>query len=230
MAVALIALGFSIGVFGPRLMARAFRHGLVIAIQQSLAGAETIDVSMAPVRPSDLIQGIFRDVRIDGAGFITKEGLRYDELHFSGRLIRIDPSQLFWQHQLVWREMKQTRLQVRLGETSLTEWLDQQLPELKPHVKLSPGILRIEGMLDLHWTAVDFGADGVLQRKTADSLIYIPQKLQVAGFTLPEKLFKRKLLASLGGWEIPLEMPFPMDLDSFRVEKGFLVAQWRETK
>lgn len=215
---------------GPRLLARAFRHELITAIRGSLAGAEQLHVSLAPVRPSDLVQGTFRDLRITGQGFTTEEGLRYDRIDFTSKLIQVDPAGLLWRRDLSWRKFGPTHLRVQMGEAALTDWLRLKMKSNKPKVVLDDGMLRIEGRVHLLWADFNFSADGVLRRKTATSLIYYPQALKLGGLTLTEQWFKDKLEKTLGGWEIPLEMPFPLELTDFQIKDHALFAEWREPK
>ena len=92
----LVITGFFIGLAGPRLLARAFRHGLEWTLRQQLASAEEVRVNLGPLSPGDLIRGMIKDLTVEGVNFTTHDGVHYQRLFLQSRKLQFDPVQLFF--------------------------------------------------------------------------------------------------------------------------------------
>jgi len=224
----LVITGFFIGLAGPRLLARAFRHGLEWTLRQQLASAEEVRVNLGPLSPGDLIRGMIKDLTVEGVDFTTHDGVHYQRLFLQSRKLQFDPVQLFFAKELIWRKVGPTRLIVRTNQAALTAWLRRKYSDWQPEVSLTPGFVKISGEYDFELIKIPFSATGRLQRKTGQSLFFLPETIEVGGFTVPPKWTKGQLQELLGSLEFPLEVPFPLELSSFKIYQGYLEAEWRE--
>lgn len=225
-AVGLVAIGFTLGLMGPRLLARAFRHGLEWNLRRQLAGAEQIKVRVDPVQPKDLLGGVVSGLKITGYNFTTRNGLSYRRLEFESRRLQVDPVQLLIDKEIIWRKMEESRLLVEVDEDALTKWLRQEHPEWEPEIHFLQGKLSVKGRYDLGIGRVAFTSVGRLKIDEGDALIFQPETMKIAGISLPERLLGKKLEKTVGGLTIPLMIPFPLTLKSYAIRQGRLRVIW----
>ena len=227
LVMTLLLVGFAIGLAGPRLLARAFRHGLEWTLRRQLARAQHLQVQIGPVSPHDLLGGVFHDVHIIGQEFTTFDGLRYRRLVFTSSRLQVETIPLLLKKELVWREMAEAELLVEVDEAAINSWLKLRYPEWNPEVHLVPGNLQVSGKYDFGFGKVPFTAKGIFQIADRQNLVFLSEQIEIGGLSLPHSWLE-KIKTSVGGLEIQLEIPFPLSLDNFQIQQGYLRAQWRE--
>lgn len=230
LAVSLVLIGFGLGLSGPRLIARAFRHGLEAALRRQLAGAKELRVEIDPVRPRDLLRGTFYGLKLTGREFTTFDGLRYRRLDFMSKKLSVDPVQLLFNREIVWRTFDQTRLQIVMDESSIETWLRHKHPEWEPDLEFVGGKLLVNGRYDFSLGKIPFTTLGRLEKDGPDNLRFIPERIRLGGISFPKKWLGKKLESSIGGLKIPLKTPFPLALHSFKIREDYLMAEWREMR
>lgn len=217
-------IGIIIGLAGPRLIARAFRHGLEWALRRQLATAEELQVRVGPVEPRDMLNGVFHDLKVSGLNFTTINGLRYRRLEFESRRLQVDPVKLLISKEVIWRAMDQSRLVVEIDEMALNTWLRQEYPEWEPEIDFLEDELRLRGRFNFGFGEVAFTSVGPLASND-EGLVFQPETLDIAGINLPKRWLD-KLKESVGGLKIPLRIPFPLSLRSITIRPETLLVIW----
>lgn len=204
-----------------------FNHYLEKNLAQTLERetrvAEEVNWDLEPLGLFDLVLGRTREVEFAAARLAFQEGPVLEDLTFRSRCIQFNRNALWFGKRIEIQELAETELTFRITEAELTTLLRDEWPELNPCVDLSPGAVRIEGILK---EQLPFAASVLLEQASDNSLRLSPTALRVAGFEVPAEVFTA--YQEVLNWQFPVELPWPLEIEEFLVEEGFLRIKWRE--
>ncbi|NLM37555.1 MAG: LmeA family phospholipid-binding protein [Firmicutes bacterium] len=189
--------------------------------------AEGVDLTMAPLRLGDLMNGRVGAVDFAAARLGFAGGPVFTNVALRSKGGRFDVGALLWRGEFILRELAETHVRLELVEEELTALMRRDLPELEPTVSLKEGLVEVEGFLDLFGRRrLPFSASASLEKASGRSLRLAPLGLKVAGVALWSELFNQ--YAPQLSWEFPLEIPWPVRLERFKVALGAIHMEWRE--
>lgn len=201
---------------------------LTQAITRETRIAEGIDWHLEPLGLFDLIQGRTRDLQFSAARLAFREGPVLEDFSFRSRGLRLNRNALWFGRRIEVQELAETELTFRIAEAELTSFLREEWPEFAPSVELSPGTVRIKGVLKepLLKEKLPFTAAARLEQASGNSLRLTPVTIKVGDFEVPPGVLAGEVLH----WQFPLALPWPLTIKDFQVEEGFLRMEWQEEK
>src|SRR5690554_1365917 len=217
-------LGVCLGFFsGGSLVNHYIEKKMEQALQKETRVAEEVKWDLAPLGLFDLIRGTIRDVYFTASRLAFQEGPVMEELVFTADEIKIDPKVFWFGGKMEVQELVETVMAFRLTEEELTTLLRREAPEWNPSVFLTPGEVRMEGVFQERLT---FEASALLEQAGENSLRLTPTGFRVGGLAVSPEIFHtyRQALA----WVFPVELPWPLRIVEFRVEREYLQIKWRE--
>jgi hypothetical protein len=188
--------------------------------------AEDIDWHLAPLGLFDLIRGRTRDLQFSAGRLAFQDGPVLEDFTLKSRGIQLNRNAFLFEGKIEVQKLAETELTFRIAETELTSFLQDEWPEFVPSVELSPGAVRIEGIVKepLLKEELPFTASVRLEQASGNSLRLTPVNIKIGDFEVPPGVFAKEIL----NWQFPLELPWPLMIKDFQVEEGFLRMQWRE--
>ncbi len=216
-------LGICLGFFtGESLVHHYLGKKLAQALAKETRVAEEVKWDLAPPGLFDLVRGRIKDVRFTASRLAFHDGPILEELVLAGKEIKFDPKALWFGGKMEVEALVDTVLAFRLTEEELTTLLRHRAPEWNPTLFLTPGEIRVEGV----YRGLTYEASVWLEQAGENRMRLIPTGLRVEGYAVPPGFFHtyRPVLT----WEFPVALPWPLRIDEFRVEQGFLQIKWRE--
>lgn len=209
-----------------------FNHYLEKSFAQTITRetriAEDVSWHLAPLGLVDLLRGRTREVEFSAGRLAFQEGPVLEDFSFKSKGIQLNRKALWFGRKIEVQELTGTELTFRISEGELTAFLQEEWPEFNPRVKLSPGAVSIAGMVKepILKEALPFTASVRLEQASGNSLRLTPVTLKIGEFEVPAGVIS----AYLGNLDLqfPLELPWPLTIKDFQVEKGFLRMKWRE--
>ncbi|HBT15741.1 MAG TPA: hypothetical protein DEB05_02140 [Firmicutes bacterium] len=218
------------GLFsGGSLLTRAVERNIKNSLKQQAQVEENLEFKLAPMSISDFFKGQVREFSFSAVRLGFPEGPVFQELSLQSKGMRFDAGALLFKGKLEIRELKETFLSLKIPENELTAMIRKDLPEIEPTIFLEEGQVELKGSLDLLGQGrLPFSATAYLEKASDQSLRLTPIGLKVGGVPLLSGLFKRYV--SKITWEFPLEMPWPVRLDTFQIKPGVIKMEWREER
>ncbi|NLW10198.1 MAG: DUF2993 domain-containing protein [Firmicutes bacterium] len=213
---------------GMTLINHYLERSLAQAIARETKIAEEVSWRLAPLGLIDLIRGRTRDVEFSAGRLAFHEGPVLEDLTFKSRGIQLNRNALLFERRIEVQELAKTELTFRITEAGLTAFLREEWPEFNPRVELSPGAVRIQGVLrePVLKERLPFTASARLEQASGNSLRLTPVTLKIGDLEVPPGVVAAYLDAL--DLQFPLELPWPLTIKEFRVEEGFLRMEWRE--
>ncbi|HHW11807.1 MAG TPA: DUF2993 domain-containing protein [Firmicutes bacterium] len=226
-----LGVGFLLLVFGlfgtSSLLTAVVKQNLTRTLIAQARVAEGVELKMAPLCLGDLLNGKVGAVEFSAKRLGFAQGPVFSNVSFRSKGGQFDVGALLWQGEFVLQELAETHVRLELVEEELTALMRQDLPELEPTVYLKEGQVEVEGFLALFGERrLPFSASASLEKASGRSLRLAPLALKVAGVALWADLFNK--YAPQLSWEFPLEIPWPVRLERFKVTPGAIHMEWRE--
>lgn len=227
----LIGIGlilFILGVVGEGpLLTWLVEKNITRALTREARVVEEMKLELAPLKLKDLRNGQMGAFTFSAQRLGFAQGPVFTNVALRSKGMNFDPDALFQEGQLQIRAMQETMMTLQLSEGELTAMIRRDLPEFEPTVFLEDGWVELEGFLALFGqNRLPFRAGATLEKASERSLRLVPLGLKVADVALWADLFKQ--YAQEMSWEFPLEIPWPLRLESFQVQPGVIQMEWRE--
>jgi hypothetical protein len=197
------------------------------ALTKQAQVVEEMDLELAPLKLKDLRKGQMGPFTFSADRLGFAQGPVFTNIDLQSKGMNFNPDALFQEGQLQIRAMQETVMTLQLSEAELTAMMRRDLPEFEPTVFLEDSRVELEGFLALFGQSrLPFSASATLEKASERSLRLALLGLKVAGVAPWADLFNK--YAQEMSWEFPLEIPWPLRLESFQVRPGVIQMEWRE--
>jgi len=220
--VLLLCLGF---YSGKSLFTAFVERSLQKAIINESRLAEDLQVDLASLSFFSLISGRIHGFSLSASRLAFKNEPAFEELDFSSKGMKIDPAVLIFKRRLEVQSFEETSFSFRLSEKELTAALRLDHPQWESSLKITPAGVELDGKIDvLGRGALPFIASVHIKKESANALRLTPTGLSIAGFNFLTEMLKdyhQELT-----WIYPINLPWPLKIADFKLNKGFLEMKW----